>query len=198
MKAIRWLDLHFEEALLLLFLALICVVELMQVICRNVPAIPALTWAEEFCRFVWIATVFISLGYTLRTDTTLKVTALVDLLPWKLHNLINVLTDILTFVLLGVLSYYSVIVVQVQYQSGTTSSAMLWPMWIMYVVMMVGYALGTFRAAEMCVIHIKHFNEPPANSFEAEVEHEVNSIAAADRVLLDAEMAAADDERREA
>lgn len=51
MKIIKWLDLHFEEFFMVVFLVLITVVSLMQVIVRNIEVIPSLTWAEEFCRF---------------------------------------------------------------------------------------------------------------------------------------------------
>ena len=42
---------------------LIAVVSLMQVIVRNIETLPALKWAEEFCRFCWIGSVFLSLPY---------------------------------------------------------------------------------------------------------------------------------------
>ena len=45
MKVAKWLDEHFEEAIIIFLLVVISVVELMQVICRNVPGIPALSWA---------------------------------------------------------------------------------------------------------------------------------------------------------
>ena len=62
MKIIKWLDLHFEEFFMVVFLVLITVVSLMQVIVRNIEVIPSLTWAEEFCRFCWIGSVFLSMA----------------------------------------------------------------------------------------------------------------------------------------
>ena len=82
-KLLTWLDGHFEETLLMAFLAAIAVVELMQVIIRKLPFVPALTWAEEFCRFMWIWSVFISLPYTIKTGTMLRVTALSDILSQR-------------------------------------------------------------------------------------------------------------------
>ena len=71
MKIIKWLDLHFEEFFMVVFLVLITVVSLMQVIVRNIEVIPSLTWAEEFCRFCWIGSVFLSLPYTIRNISRL-------------------------------------------------------------------------------------------------------------------------------
>ena len=59
MKVLKWLDEHFEETLLVICLVLIACVCLVQVIIRNIPWIPSLQWAEEFCRFAWIWSVVI-------------------------------------------------------------------------------------------------------------------------------------------
>ena len=54
MKILRWLDAHFEEVLLAILLIVIACVSLLQVVIGKVRFIPALTWAEEFCRFCWV------------------------------------------------------------------------------------------------------------------------------------------------
>lgn len=51
-SAMKWLDLHFEESILIFFLVAISCVELVQVVARNVSFMPSLTWAEELCRFL--------------------------------------------------------------------------------------------------------------------------------------------------
>ena len=96
MKIIKWLDLHFEEFFMVVFLVLITVVSLMQVIVRNIEVIPSLTWAEEFCRFCWIGSVFLSLPYTIRNISMLRVCVLLDLLPETVHKLINIATYFIT------------------------------------------------------------------------------------------------------
>ena len=172
MKVIKWLDLHFEEAILVFLLIVIACVELLQVICRNIPFIPSLTWAEELCRFAWIATVFLSLPYTIRTSNMLRVSVLLDSLPDKLHNFLNILVDILTGSMMGVLAYNAVAVMMRIYASGETSPAMLWPMWIMYLIVVIGFVLGLARSVQMVVIHIIHFNERPVTQLEEQIEAE--------------------------
>ncbi len=169
MKVIKWLDNHFEEALLIFFLAVISVVELLQVICRNVPFFAALDWAEELCRFAWIATVFLSLGYTIRTNSSLKVTAIADILPWKVHNVLNIFIEAFQCVLLVILSYSSIIVLQRILESGETSPAMQWPMWIMFLIIAIGFILGTLRSLQMFVIHIRDVNIKPMSAMEEQV-----------------------------
>ena len=175
MKVIKWLDEHFEEFILIVFLVLISCVCLIQVIFRNVPAFPVLTWPEELMRFLWIATVFLSLPYTIRTETMLRVTALVDIMPWKVRNIINVIVDVITFVMMAVLTNAAVTVLMRIVESGETSPAMLLPMWIMYLIVLVGFILGALRSVEMFVIHIKHINVKPKSTIEEQTEFELES-----------------------
>lgn len=170
---IRWLDDHFEEALLILLLIMISCVELAQVVARNVPFMPSLTWAEEFCRFAWVATVFLSLPYTIRTATTLRVTALLEVLPWKVQNVMNFLADVFTFAVLAVLSWNAVGVLQGILASDETSPAMMMPMWIMYAIVLAGFALGALRSVQMAVVHARHLNVPPPSSVELQAELEI-------------------------
>ena len=79
MKVIKWLDEHFEETFLVFFLVLISCITMLQIIARTFFA--ALSWPEEFCRYCWIWSVFISLPYTMRKGNMLRVNVLVDLLP---------------------------------------------------------------------------------------------------------------------
>ena len=65
MKVIKWLDEHFEETFLVFFLVLISCITMLQIIARTFFA--ALSWPEEFCRYCWIWSVFISLPYTMRS-----------------------------------------------------------------------------------------------------------------------------------
>lgn len=190
MKVIKWLDEHFEESILIFLLAMISIVELMQVVCRNIDVIPSLTWAEEMCRFLWIATVFLSLPYTVRTGTMLRVTALVDVLPWKLHNIMNILVDLVVAGALGVLGFFATQALSNVFTSGELSSAMLFPMWILYLIVTIGFFAGCLRSIQMFFIHIKNINVKPKSSVEEEAAFELSQatdeeeMAAIDKAIL--------------
>ncbi len=175
MKVVKWLDEHFEEAIILFFLVVISCVTLLQIFARNVPIFQSLSWAEELCRYAWIATVFLSLPYTIRTETMLRVTALVDVMPWKVRNIINVIVDVITFSMLAILAYNAVIVLQRIIVSGETSPAMEIPMWIMYLIVLIGFVLGALRSVQMFVKHIKTINVEPKSTIEEQTEFELES-----------------------
>ncbi len=170
MKTVKWLDEHFEEVFLVIFLVLIAVVELIQVIIRNVPWIPALTWAEEFCRFMWIWSVFISLPYTIRRGSMLRVSVLMDALPQKPKKIVNLFVDLVTICAMALLAYYAVGVITKIRTSGETSPAMRWPMWIVYIFMMIGFVLGAVRGIQMFIIHLRDFNIKEKSAIEKTME----------------------------
>ncbi len=166
MKAIKWLDDHFEEALLAVFLVLITCVMMLQVVIRKIPFIPSLQWAEEFCRFMWIMSVFISLPYTIRKSNMLRVSVLLDLLPQVARKIVNLIVDVIIVACMALLSYHSIGVVTKILDSGELSPAMLWPMYLVYAVMLIGFVLATLRGVQMFFIHIKHFNEKELSTIE--------------------------------
>lgn len=166
MKVLKWLDDHFEESLLVILLILISCVELVQVIVRNLPFIPALTWAEEFCRFCWIWSVFLSLPYTIRKGSMLRVSILLDAFPPKVRNAINIAVDVITAAVMLLLAVYSVTVVKSIVQSGETSPAMLWPMWTVYSILLLGFFGGTLRALQQAWLHARSFNTASLSTVE--------------------------------
>lgn len=179
MKVVKWFDNHFEEFMLVIFLVLISVVMMLQVVIRKIPFIPALKWAEEFCRFMWIWSVFFSLPYTIRKSTMLRVNVLLDLLPHVAHKLVNLIVDLITTACMGLLAYYSVKnVLPGIVASGETSPAMTWPMSSVYALMVAGFVLATLRGVQMFVIHIMHFNEKELSSIEQTMADAAEEVAA--------------------
>ena len=166
MKVLKWLDEHFEEAILVVLLVMISCIELIQVIFRNLSFVDALTWPEEFCRFCWIWSVFLSLPFTIRKGSMLRVNVIVDLLPQTVRKIVNIAIDLVNMAVMGVLFKYSIEVVNKIRISAEASPAMTWPMWIIYSIMLVGFGLGVIRAVQMAIIHIKHFNEKELTTLE--------------------------------
>lgn len=159
MKVVKWLDQHLEEMILILLLVIITTVSFLQVVIRKVPWIPALTWAEEFCRFAWIWSVFLSVPYTLKKGNMLRVTALLDILPEVITKVLNIAVYCVTTISMLVLAVYSIDVVGSIRESNELSPAMRWPMWVVYSMMMVGFFLSVVRGLQQIWYHTKHFNE---------------------------------------
>ena len=147
---IHWLDLHLEETFLVVMLVLIAGVTMLQVIVRKIPGMASLTWAEELCRFLWIWSVFLSLPYTIRTDSMLRVGVLKDLLPETLRKVLNLAVDGITLGCMSVLGLYGVEVVSVIGESHEISPAMQWPMAFVYSFMVLGFFLAALLNVLAC------------------------------------------------
>lgn len=155
-----------EEALLVALLVLIACVELIQVIFRNLPFVDALTWPEEFCRFAWIWSVFLTLPFTIRKGSMLRVNVLIDMLPQAVRKSANILIDLINAAVMATLFVHAISVVNGIKISGESSPAMTWPMWIIYSIMLVGFGLGAVRGVQMAVIHVMHFKEKELTTLE--------------------------------
>ncbi len=164
MKVIKWLDEHFEETFMVVFLILISFVSLLQIICRTF--FKALPWPEEFSRYCWIWSVFISLPYTMRKGNMLRVNVLMDLFPIKARNTINILVDLINTVIMGLFLFGSFTVIKNAITSGRTSPAMALPMHFVYICLLVGFGLGIFRGFQQMYLHIKNFNKKEMTTLE--------------------------------
>lgn len=179
MKIVKWLDEHFEEYLMVLFLVLITCVMMLQVVIRKIPFIPSLQWAEEFCRFMWIMSVFVSLPYTIRKGNMLRVSVLLDALPHAVRKTVNIIVDVINLVCMAILAYNSVGVVTKIAASGEASPAMLWPMWTVYIFMLFGFALASIRCVQQIVLHIMTFGEHDLSTIEQTMADAAEEAAAA-------------------
>ncbi len=152
MKLLKWLDTSFEEILLLIMLILITGAMTLQIVMRYVFLSP-LAWAEEFCRYCYIVSVFLSLAFTLKKGNMLRVNVVVDLFPTLLRNILGLFADIL--LLGGFVLFFQESITRTLFvrTTGQLSPAMQIPIWMMYCVMILGFGLAIIRSvSRMCAI----------------------------------------------
>ena len=165
MSAIKWLDEHFEEAIMVVLLALISCVMMAQIIARNF--FNSMTWPEEFSRYCYIWTVFLSLGYTIKKGNMLKVGLVMDLLPQKLRRAIEIVANLIILSICVVFFRYSITYTGIIHKTGQISPAMHIPMWIMYLSTVLGFGMALIRTAQEVVSNIKNFNVKAETTLEA-------------------------------
>jgi TRAP-type C4-dicarboxylate transport system permease small subunit len=178
MSAIKWLDEHFEEAIMVILLALISCVMMAQIIARNV--FNSMTWPEEFSRYCYIWTVFLSLGYTIKKGNMLKVGLIMDLLPTKIRRAIEILANLIIVAICVVFFRHAITYTGKIYNMGQISPAMHLPMWIMYLATVLGFGLASIRAAEEIVKNIKNFNVRVETTLEATLKEALEEVETID------------------
>lgn len=165
MKALKWIDEHFEESILIVLLAVIASVMMVQILARTF--FRSLPWPEEFARYCYIWSVFLSLGFTIKKGNMLRVTVVMDLLPHKLRKSIEIVTNILLLGIFIMLFRHSITYTAFLRTTGQTSPAMRIPMWMMYTSTIVGFGLGSIRMTQEIISNFKNFNKKIESTIEA-------------------------------
>ena len=103
---------HIEEVIIVSMFALMVIIIFVQVIMRK--AGNSLSWSEELGKFlfVWISWMGLSLGQ--REGEHIKITMLTDRLPFRLAQIVNIISDIVVIIICAVIFYYGVELVVAQ------------------------------------------------------------------------------------
>ena len=157
MRAVKWLDEHLEETVLVIFLVLISCVMLLQVFMRKVMN-TSLSWPEEFCRYCYVWTVFFSLGFTIQHGNMLRLGIVVDILPKVLRKITAILVNAICLLIFTVFFVNSITVVKVLKHIGQTSTAMRLPMYIVYFCTIIGFGFAVLRTIQAIYRQIRYFN----------------------------------------
>lgn len=164
-KALKWLDQHFEEALMILFLILISVAMFLQIIMRFVFSAP-MTWPEEFCRYCFVVSVMLATGYCIRSNRMLRIDVVINLFPPKVAALLDILATVLALVFCVIMVRPSITVTSGALTISQVSPAMEMPVWILYASAPVGFILGALRSLQTLIQKIRAFGKKPEAAAE--------------------------------
>lgn len=147
MKILSWLDENFEKVILSLLLAVIASVMMLEVIMRYVFN-SSISWAEEASRYAFVWSALVSIGYSIKEQSILKVDTLVEALPKPIRNaFVNVSNLAVTF-FFGYLFWISVPAVSKVIKTGQQSPALGIPMGLIYFAAIAGFFLATLRSIQ--------------------------------------------------
>ncbi|MDN5331937.1 MAG: C4-dicarboxylate transporter, DctQ subunit [Tepidanaerobacteraceae bacterium] len=158
MKIIKWLDEHFEEYILSILLALIACVMMLQVIMRYVFN-SSLSWAEELSRYAFIWSAFLSIGYTIKEKTILKVDTFIEMLPKTIKKIARILVVCVNIAFFVFLFINSVPVVNKIFLSKQISPAMGVPMYTIYCATSVGFLFAAIRSIQSATKMVRETSE---------------------------------------
>jgi C4-dicarboxylate transporter DctQ subunit len=144
----KWLDNDFEETILMVLLILMSCAMMWQVIMRKAFS-ASMSWPEEFCRFCFIVSGFLSIGYCVRRGKMLKVDILISVFPKKAAAVVDQIGQVITLAFFAYLDYYAWLTMLQMKATKMVSPAMGIPMWLIYGSVFVGALLGVIRQVEM-------------------------------------------------
>lgn len=150
MKLIKWLDEHLEEWILVFLLAAVCVTLMIQIIMRYVFN-ASLSWSEEFARYCFVWSTFLSVSFSIKKGSMLRVDILVQYLPVKARKAIDLIMEFVVLAFFAFLLYHSFGVVKRIAASGQRSPALGLPMVTVYFALIVGFALACVRGIQKII-----------------------------------------------
>lgn len=154
-KAIEVLDKIEENVITWMFMAMVAVI-FFQVIMRFVFNNSS-SWSEELGKFifVWISWLGISIGH--RRQEHIKITLLVDRLPYKLRIILEAISEIILIGICGITMYYSVMMIQIQ-KNVPYAGIKISTSWG-YLSLVIGCGLFILRAVLYLIEDIKLINK---------------------------------------
>ena len=147
LKILKWLNEHFEEYILSGLLIVIAAVMMLQVIMRYVFN-ASLSWAEEASRYAFVWSALVSIGYTIKENSILKVDTLVEALPGSLKNLLITLINCAVTLFFGYLFVSSIPAVLRVISTGQRSPALNIHLGWIYFAAIAGFFLAAARAVQ--------------------------------------------------
>lgn len=157
-KLFNWLDDHLEETILIFMILIIAFLTGLQVFMRKVIGSP-LTWSEELCRFCYIWTGFISVGYCIRKNSYIRINTFVIMLPKVVQHIINIFTNILSLILYGLFLNVTYRVVIKTQAGGELTSSLNWPSYLIYLGALFGFIFSIIRLAQVIFLEMKNLNK---------------------------------------
>jgi TRAP-type C4-dicarboxylate transport system permease small subunit len=115
----------------------------------------SLSWSEELTRYLFVWTAFIAIGYCYRKGSSLRIDALINILPSKIRKTLEVLVSLLTLALFILLLAASKNTMMSRATQIQISPAMHMPMSWLYASTVVGFAIGIIRVIQCTAAQVK-------------------------------------------
>jgi TRAP-type C4-dicarboxylate transport system permease small subunit len=153
-RAVRLVDEHLEESVLIFLLIAMTLLTGGQVVMRRLMDAP-MTWSEEFCRYCYMWTGFFSIAYCIRKGCSLRINSFVQMLSWRQQKALDLLTHLLALVVYGIFFKMSLTIISKTIVTGQASPAMEIPFYIIYMGPMIGFALSVLRTIQQLILNIR-------------------------------------------
>ena len=151
MKAVKWLNRHAEEVLLVAMLIVMLVIEVVQIFMRRVMG-SSLSWAEEVVRYLFVWSGFISISFTIQNQSAMRLTMAVAALPRMVRHICIAAVYIMLTAFFGYMSAVAFVQLGSMHQ---TSAALGMPMVYVYLAPVVGFVLTTIRSLQALIVVFK-------------------------------------------
>jgi TRAP-type C4-dicarboxylate transport system permease small subunit len=139
-----------EEMLLATALSAMVLLVLVQIVLRNFFSIGIMGGAEIVRHLVlWVA--FLGAGLAARDGKHIRIELAQRILPARTRRIFSVITCVFSVIVCSILVYASINFVYVDYLGGATIAFYNIPVWILQVIIPIGYMAVALRFAAQCI-----------------------------------------------
>jgi len=128
----------------------------------------SMTWAAELTVYLFLWGMFFGAAYCFKIDGHISIGLLVENVSKKWAKVLMLITRVVTFAYLSVVSYYGYQYLLFVIELEEMSIDLEIPMWIPYLVIPVSFAFGAYRVGE----HIVKLIQTPASEIVIKSETE--------------------------
>ena len=152
MAALRWIDKYYERYIMAIMLAAVVIFMFWDVIGRYVMGQSPL-FAQEIARYAMITCVFFGLPYGIRYNGHIKADILPELIP-KAKPFFDVASDVGMFFFGCLMIPAGFTKIAASYASGQMSVATNIPIYVMYIILEIGWILCLVRIIQKYILKI--------------------------------------------
>jgi len=150
-KILKFLDENFEKLIISITIVLMAIVMMVQIIMRTFGS--SITWAEEFCRYLFICGCSLGVSYSTKKEKHLRLDIIPTFVP-VLKVPFEIFADITMFVAMILMCKAGFPIVAKIKTTTQVSPSLRLPMWIIYIPYLVGIVGTIFRLIQKWVIRI--------------------------------------------
>lgn len=166
MRAIKWLDDHLEEYILVILSLFTVGIVFTQVFMRYVLG-DSLVWSEEAARYAFIWMIYIGVSYGIKRNSHLGVDAFAMLFERKGQLIIGIMANVLFLVFAVVMAVYGFDIVG---SVTRTSAALQLPLAWVYAAPVVGMVLTSIRLIQKITEQVNALKKRDNQDNEAAVD----------------------------
>jgi len=143
-----------EDSLIALFLGVMVITVLLQIVMRNFFQ-SGIQGGDDLIRHLVLWVAFFGAGIATRSQSHVKIDVLSHLLKDKVKKYLDIIVNIFSCIVCVILMISACQFVFIEYQSQVHSQFLNLPVWVMEIVMPLGYLIISIRFAHNCIIGVQ-------------------------------------------
>ena len=153
MKVLKFLDDNLEKVIISITIVIMGILMMVQIIMRALGS--SITWAEEFCRYMFICGCCLGVSYSTKRGNHLKLDIIPTFVP-VLRLPFEIFADVAMLFAMILMCRAGFPIVHKIKSTAQVSPSLRLPMWIIYIPFLAGCIGTVFRIIQKWVLRIIH------------------------------------------